>query len=213
LVDFIRNFQTNILKHQQYYPEYGRNEVLDQLKKNIINALPMLDYHFDMAAQCTTPHWIKEIQHLITKVLKSQRTMIMNSPGRNQMNNRMFPAHLNAVTTNHSTGLHKVTSIDELRDLVSKTYLVFRNKFVEEAHEHPTYQAYRSVYAVFKHDPSQLNLSIPDPLWMKLDENIKKHIVCIRQEIIESKEVKEKSKEKTVIGKQYPSLDKSEQDI
>jgi hypothetical protein len=41
LVDFIRNFQTNILKHQQYYPEYGRNEVLDQLKKNIINALPM----------------------------------------------------------------------------------------------------------------------------------------------------------------------------
>jgi hypothetical protein len=84
---------------------------------------------------------------------------------------------------------------------------------VEEAHKHPTYQAYRSVYAVFKHDPSRLNLSIPGSLWMKLDENIKKHIVRIRQEIRESKEVKEKSKEKTVIGKQYPSLDKSEQDV
>jgi fructose-1-phosphate kinase PfkB-like protein len=48
---------------------------------------------------------------------------------------------------------------------------------------------------------------------MKLDENIKKHIVCIRQEIRESMEMKEKSKEKTVIGKQYPSLDKSEQDV
>jgi hypothetical protein len=90
---------------------------------------------------------------------------------------------------------------------------VFRDKFVEEAHEHPTYQAYRSLYAVFKHDPSRLNLSIPGPLWMVLDENIKKHIVRIRQEIRESKEVKEKSKEKSVIGKQYPSLDKSEQDV
>jgi hypothetical protein len=137
----------------------------------------------------------------------------VNSPGRNQMNNGIFPAHLNAVATNHSTGLHKVTSIDELKDLVSKTYLVFRDKFVEEAHEHPTYQAYHSVYAVFKHDPSRLNLSIPGPLWMKLDENIKKHIVRIRQEIRESKDVKEKSKEKTVIGKQYPSLNKSEQDV
>jgi fructose-1-phosphate kinase PfkB-like protein len=48
---------------------------------------------------------------------------------------------------------------------------------------------------------------------MKLDENIKKQIVRIRQEIRESKELKEKSTEKTVIGKQYPSLDKSEQDI
>jgi hypothetical protein len=83
LVDFIRNFQTNILKHQSYYPDYGSNEVLDQLKKNIINALPMLDYHFDMAAQRTTTPWIKEIQYLITKVPKNQRTMIVNSPGRN----------------------------------------------------------------------------------------------------------------------------------
>jgi len=212
LVDFIRNFQTNILKHQQYYPEYGRNEVLDQFKKYVINALPMLDYHFDMAAQRTIP-WIKEIQFLITKVPKSQRTMIVNSPGRNQMNNGIFPAHLNAVATKQSKGLYKVTTIDELRDLVAKTYNVFRDKFVEEDHEHPTYQAYRSVYAVFKHDPSRLNLSIPGPLWMKLDENIKKHIVRIRQEIRESKEMTEKSKEKTVIGKQYPSLDKSEQDI
>jgi hypothetical protein len=120
---------------------------------------------------------------------------------------------VNDVATNHSTGLHKVTSIDELKDLVAKTYLVFRDKFVEEAHEHPSYQAYCSVYAVFKHDPSRLNLSIPGPLWMKLDENIRKHIVRIRQEIRESKELKEKSKEKTVTKKQYPSLDKSEQDV
>jgi hypothetical protein len=90
---------------------------------------------------------------------------------------------------------------------------VFRDKFVEEALEHPTYQAYRSVYAVFKHDPSRLNLSIPGPLWMKLDENIKKQIVRIGQDIRESKDMTEKSKEKIVIGKQYPSLDKSEQDI
>jgi hypothetical protein len=27
LVDFIRNFQTNILKHQSYYPDDGRNNV------------------------------------------------------------------------------------------------------------------------------------------------------------------------------------------
>jgi hypothetical protein len=73
---------------------------------------------------------------------------------------------------------------------------MFRNKFAEEAHEHPSYQAYRLVYAVFEHDPSQLNLSIPTPLWMKLDENIKKQIVRIRQEIRESKELKEKSTEK-----------------
>jgi hypothetical protein len=86
-----------------------------------------------------------------------------DGPGRNQMNNGIFPAHLNAVATKHSKGLSKVTTINELRDLVAKTYNVFRDKFVDEAHEHPTYQAYRSVYAVFKHDPSRLNLSIPDP--------------------------------------------------
>jgi hypothetical protein len=137
----------------------------------------------------------------------------VSGPGRNQMNNGIFPAHLNAVATNHSTGLHKVTSIDELKDLVAKTYNVFRDKFTEKTQEHPSYQAYRSVYAVFKHDPSQLNLSIPTALWMKLDENIKKQIVHIRQEIRESKESKEKSTEKTTIGKQYPSLAKSEQDV
>jgi hypothetical protein len=163
LVDFIRNFQTNILKHQSYYPDYGRNDVLDQLKKNIINELPILDYHFDMVAQRPTTPWVKEIQNLITEVSKNQRTKLVSGPGRNQMNNGIFLAHLNAVATNHSTGLHKVTSIDELRDLVVKTYHMFRDKFVEEAHEHPSYQAYRSVYAVFKHDPSQLKLSIPTP--------------------------------------------------
>jgi hypothetical protein len=137
----------------------------------------------------------------------------VSGPGRNQTNNGFSPAHLNAVATNHSTGLHKVTSIDELKDLVAKTYNVFKERFTEEAHEHPSYQAYRSVYAVFKHDPSRLNLSIPGPLWMKLDENIKKQIVCIQQEIRESKESKEKSTEKTIIGKQYPSLAKPEQDV
>jgi hypothetical protein len=81
----------------------------------------------------------------------------MSGPGRNQMNNGIFPAHLNAVATNHSTGLHKVTSIDELKDLVAKTYHMFRDKFAEEAHEHPSYQAYRLVYAVFKHDSSRLS--------------------------------------------------------
>jgi hypothetical protein len=213
LVDFICNFQTNILKHQSYYPAYGRNDVLDQLKKNIINELPMLDYHFDMVAQRPTTPWVKEIQYLLTKVPKNQRTKLVSGPGRNQMNKGIFPAHLNAVATDHSTGLHKVTSIDELKDLVAKTYHMFRDKFAEEAHEHPSYQAYRSVYAVFKHDPSRLNLSIPTALWMKLDENIKKQIVRIRQEIRESKELKEKSTEKTIIGKQYPSLAKSEQDV
>jgi hypothetical protein len=173
----------------------------------------MLDYHFDMVAQRPTTPWVKEIQYLITKVPKNRRTMIVNSPGRNQMNNGIFPAHPNAIATNHSPGLHKVTTIDELRDLVAKTYRMFRDKFVEEAHEHPSYQAYRSVYAAFKHDPSRLNLSIPTALWMKLDENIKKQIVRIPQEIRESKESKEKSTEKTTIGKQYPSLAKSEQDV
>jgi hypothetical protein len=86
---------------------------------------------------------------------------------------------VNAAATNHSTGLHKVTAIDELKDLVTKTYHVFKEIFTEEAHEHPSYQAYRSVYAVFKNDPSRLNLSIPTALWMKLDENIKKQIVHI----------------------------------
>jgi hypothetical protein len=73
----------------------------------------------------------------------------VKGPGRKQMDNGIFPAHLNAVAMNHSTGLHKVTSIDELKDLVAKTYHMFRDKFVEEAHEHPSYQAYRLVYAVF----------------------------------------------------------------
>jgi hypothetical protein len=114
----------------------------------------MLDYHFDMVAQRPTTPWVKEIQFLITKVPKNQRTKLVSGPGRNEMNNRIFPAHLNAVATNHLTGLHKVTSIDELKDLVAKTYHVFRDKFAEEAHEHPSYQAYRSVYAVFKHDPN-----------------------------------------------------------
>jgi hypothetical protein len=128
LVDFIRNFQTNILKHQSYYPGYGRNDVLYQLKKNIINELPMLDYHFDMVAQCPTTPWVKEIQYLITKVPKNQQTKLVSGPGRNQMNNEIFPAHLNAIATNHSkTGLHKVTLIDELKDLVAKTYHIFRN--------------------------------------------------------------------------------------
>jgi hypothetical protein len=90
---------------------------------------------------------------------------------------------------------------------------MFRDKFTEEAHEHPSYQAYRLVYAVFKNDPSRLNLSIPTALWMKLDENIKKQIVRIRLEIRESKESKGKSTEKTTIGKQYPSLAKPEQDV
>jgi hypothetical protein len=72
LVDFIRNFQTNILKHQSYYPDYGRNDVLDQLKKNVVNELPMLDYHFDMIALRPTTPWVKEIQYLIIKVPKNQ---------------------------------------------------------------------------------------------------------------------------------------------
>jgi hypothetical protein len=72
LVDFIPNFQTNILRHQSYYPDYGRNDVLDQLKKNVINELPMLDYHFDMIAQQPTTPWVKEIQYLIAKVPKNQ---------------------------------------------------------------------------------------------------------------------------------------------
>jgi len=43
---------------------------------------------------------------------------------------------------------------------------------------------------------------------MKLDETIKKQITRIRQEIRESNNLKEKSKDKTTIGKQYPSLNK-----
>jgi hypothetical protein len=88
-----------------------------------------------------------------------------------------------------------------------------KDKFTEEAHEHPSFQAYCLVYAVFKNDPSRLNQSIPAALWMKLDENIKKQIARIRQEIRESKDSKEKSPDKTTIGKQYPSLIKPLQDV
>jgi hypothetical protein len=47
---------------------------------------------------------------------------------------------------------------------------------------------------------------------VKLDDNIKKQIIQIRQEIRESKDLKEKSKDKAAIGKQYPSLNKPNQD-
>ena len=84
--------------------------------------------------------------------------------------------------------------------------------FTAESHEHPQFQATRAVYAVFKNDPTRLNLSVPAPLWMELDDNIKKQITRIGQEIRENKDLKEKSKDKTTIGKQYPSLNKPEQD-
>jgi hypothetical protein len=47
---------------------------------------------------------------------------------------------------------------------------------------------------------------------MKLDDNVKKQITRIRQEIRENKDLKEKNKNKASIGKQYPSLNKPEQD-
>lgn len=90
---------------------------------------------------------------------------------------------------------------------------MYKEKYTDGNHEHPDYEAIRSVYAVFKHDPNRLNLSIPAALWQKLDETIKKQIVRIRQKIQESKDSKDKDTEKITIGKQYPSLNKPETDV
>jgi hypothetical protein len=89
----------------------------------------------------------------------------MTRPGMKQ--NGIFLMHLNAVSTNESPHLYQVTSLDELKDLVNKTYHVFKDKFTEESHEHSQFQAYRADYAVFKNDPTRLNLSVPAPLRMK----------------------------------------------
>jgi hypothetical protein len=174
LTENMRNFQTFVLKHHRFNANYGREEVLDQLKNNITNVIPNMDYHFDRISQRFDP-WVTEIQYLVCKAPKNFSKRNMTRPGMKQ--DRIFPTHLNAVSTNESPHLHQVTSLEELKDLVNKTYHVFRkDKFTPESHEHPQFQAYRAVYAVFKNDPTRLNLSVPALLRMKLDDNIQKQI-------------------------------------
>jgi hypothetical protein len=62
LAEFMRNFQTFVLKHQRFNANYGREEVLDQLKKNIIIVIPNMDHHFDRMSQRLYP-WVTEIQY------------------------------------------------------------------------------------------------------------------------------------------------------
>jgi hypothetical protein len=209
LPEYMRNFQTYVLKHQRYDIGYGREEVLDQLKKNIVNVIPNMEYHFDVISQRLDP-WVTEIQYLARKAPKTFNRRVLDSTGRHQ--NGIFPTHLNTVSTNDTKELYRVNDIDELKDIVNKTFHVFKDKFTAENKEYPTYSAYRAVYSTFKNDPTRLNLSIPAPLWMKLDENIKKQIIRIRQEIRDVKDTKDK-KDKATIGKQYPSLDKPTTDV
>ena len=208
LTDFIRNFQTNILKHQRYHPAFGRNDVLDLLKKNMIDAVPMLDYHFDIVSNRTDP-WVAEIQYLVSKIPKQFRKKTLRSP------TGLFPTHLNTVeTTSDQPRVHQVETMQELKEMVTKVFNAFTDRYTSEFSEYPEYDALRSVYAVFKNDPGRVNLSIPTPLWMRLDDTMKKQIVRIRQEIRDEKNSKEKSKEKgTPIGKQYPSLNKPPTDM
>jgi hypothetical protein len=197
LTEFIQNFQTNVLKHQRYHPTFSRNDVLDLLKKNMIDAVPMLDYHFDIVSRRVDP-WVAEIQYLVSKIPKQFRTKARRSP------TGLFPTHLNTVeTTSDQPRVHQVETMQELKEMVSKVFTSFTDQYTSEFSEYPEYDALRSVYALFKNDPGRVNLSIPTPLWMRLDDTMKKQIVRIRQEIRDEKNSKEKSKEKgTPIGKQ-----------
>jgi hypothetical protein len=112
LAEYMRNFQTFVLKHQRFNVNYGREEVLDQLKKNIINVIPTMDYHFDRISQRLDP-WVTEIQYLVRKAPKN---ITKNMTRSGTKHDGMFPTHLNAVSTNDPPHLHQVTSLDELKD-------------------------------------------------------------------------------------------------
>jgi hypothetical protein len=99
----MRNFQTFVLKHQRFNANYGREEVLNQLKKNIINVIPNMDYHFDRISQQLDP-WVTEIQYLVCKAPKNVSRKNMTRLG--MKHDGMFPTHLNAVSMNESPHLH-----------------------------------------------------------------------------------------------------------
>jgi hypothetical protein len=121
LPEYMHNFQTFVLKHQHFNANYGREEVLDQLKKNIISVIPNMDNHFDRVSQQLDP-WVTEIQYLVRKAPKNISKRNMTRPGMKQ--NVIFLTHLNAVSTD-SPHLHQVTSLDELKELV------IRSKYID----------------------------------------------------------------------------------
>jgi hypothetical protein len=96
LTEYMRNFQTFVLKHQRFNANYWREEVLDQLKKNIINVIPNMDYHFDRISQRLDP-WVTEIQYLVLKAPKNISKKNMTRSGMKY--DGMFPTHLNVGRT------------------------------------------------------------------------------------------------------------------